>query len=449
MRSMTRLFASLGLLISLGATTADAEVLARYRGDFAPAKPAVGWQYLWNAKGEIGASANYEPLKWSEDQKLYAPATGKLPNPPPAAFLAMRGYGGHPGRGATQSPNTVDRYAIAAFTIPAGKAGIAWVTDGQVLRESRKSSETQTTAETLQLRVYLNDQLKHTAALSAGLQPTPFSVNLGNVTGGETVYVAIGPDGHDLTDGFQLDFRVAVLSPGQQPEPMPASLSIVPEDTGLPSLRRDKRGEPDPKFTKAHGEMLVRVKQTPDAQVVFLGDSITAGWAHAGKPVWDGAIAPLKPLNLGVAGDQTQHVLWRMANGELDGLHPKAIVLLIGTNNTGRYGGLEIAHGVEAIVKRLRERFPDTTIVLTAIFPRGEKPTDPARAKIATANEWIAKLAADKMVRFIDIGPKLLQQDGTIAKEIMPDFLHLAEPAYQAWADAVVPLIKSAIASTQ
>ncbi|HEV7298146.1 MAG TPA: GDSL-type esterase/lipase family protein [Tepidisphaeraceae bacterium] len=427
------------------ASAAEAEVLARYRGDFEPKQPAAGWAYLWNAKGEIGSAKSYEPLKWTEDQKTYAPTDEKLPAPAPAAYLAMRQWGGHPGRGATQTPNKVDRYAIAAYTIPAGKTGVAWVTDGQLLRDARKTSETSTTAETVQLRIYLNDQLKQQDTFKSTEQPSTFSVNLGNVTGGETIYVAVGPDGHDLTDGYSYDFRIAVLPVGEQPGETPSALSIVPEDPGVASPRTDKRGEVDPKWMKSHQDLLDRAKNTADAQVVFLGDSITAAWGSAGKTVWENTLKPLRPLNLGIGGDQTQHVLWRIDNGALDGLNPKAVVLLIGTNNTGRYAALEVAHGVEAVVKRLREKLPDAQIILTGIFPRSAKPTDAVRGKVTLANEWIAKLADGKAIHYVDITQQLLEPDGTISKETMPDYLHLATPAYQKWADAVVPLIKSAI----
>ncbi len=441
---MTRWIAlSLGTLALL-VSQAEAEVLARFRGDFTEVEPPAGWQYLWNAEGEMGLAAAYAPLAWSDDARAFTAGKGKLPQPQPAAFLALRGTGGHPGRGAKQAPNTADRYVIAAYTIPAGKAGIAWVSDGEILRGPIPGSETTTVAQTVQLRVYLNDDLKHTATINANAEPTPFVVNLGHVTGGETVYVAVGPDGHDINDGFGFDFRVAVLPAGEQPQATP-SLSIVPEDPGKPSLRRDKRGEPDPKFMTAHEEMLSRLRKTPEAQVVFLGDSIMAGWAHAGRSVWDRQFASLKPLNLGVAGDQTQHVLWRIDNGELEGLTPRVVVLLIGTNNTGRYGGIEIAHGVEAVVKRLREKLPNATIVLTGIFPRSEKPTDQVRAKVKLANDRIAQLADGRAVHYVDIADKLLQPDGTISRDLMPDFLHLTTPAYQAWADAILPLIESSI----
>lgn len=171
--------------------------------------------------------------------------------------------------------------------------------------------------------------------------------------------------------------------------------------------------------------------------VVFLGDSITAGWNNAGKAVWAGTYAPLKAANFGIGGDRTEHVLWRLQNGNLDGLSPKALVLMIGTNNTGRDSAPQIAEGVTAVVNEIRARTPETKIMLLGIFPRGEKPDMPVRAKIAQVNEVLAKLDDGQKVFFLDIGSKFTQPDGTLTKAIMPDFLHLSPAGYQIWADAI------------
>lgn len=168
--------------------------------------------------------------------------------------------------------------------------------------------------------------------------------------------------------------------------------------------------------------------------VVFLGDSITEGWRGAGKEVWAKHYAPLKAANFGIGGDRTEHVLWRLQNGNLDGITPKAVVLMIGTNNTGRDSAPQIAEGITAIVKEIRTRTPSTKILLLGIFPRGEKD---ARVKIGQINEIIAKLDDGKAVFFLDIGPKFLQPDGKLTREIMPDLLHPGPAGYQIWTDAM------------
>jgi lysophospholipase L1-like esterase len=180
-----------------------------------------------------------------------------------------------------------------------------------------------------------------------------------------------------------------------------------------------------------------------DAQVVFLGDSITEGWEGAGKAVWDANYAPLKALDYGVGGDKTQDVLRRIAVGHFDKLKPKVVVLMIGTNNTGTGSKpAEIADGVTAILQRLARRLPNTKILLLAIFPRGEKPDDPMRLNNEAANKLIEPLADGERVHYRDIGKVFLRDDGVLTPEIMPDMLHLSPKGYQLWAEAMDPELK-------
>lgn len=174
-----------------------------------------------------------------------------------------------------------------------------------------------------------------------------------------------------------------------------------------------------------------------DVDVVFLGDSITQGWGGNGKAIWAERYAPLKAVNFGIGGDRTQHVLWRLQNGNFDGIKPKAVVLMIGTNNSGSNTAAEIAEGVTAIVKDIQARTPSTKILLLGVFPRSEKAADPVRVKLGEVNAIIAKLDDGKSVFFLDIGPKFLTEDGTLTREIMPDLLHLSPAGYKIWADAI------------
>jgi lysophospholipase L1-like esterase len=190
-----------------------------------------------------------------------------------------------------------------------------------------------------------------------------------------------------------------------------------------------------------HNSFNERVKKG-DVDLLLIGDSITQGWEGAGKDAWAKHYAPRKAVNLGIGGDRTQHVLWRLENGNIDGIKPKLAVLMIGTNNSNGADNTaeEIAAGIEAIVKKLRSDLPDTKVLILAIFPRGEKP-NPQREKNAKASEIAAKLADDKMVYFLDIGPKFLTADGTLTREIMPDFLHLTPQGYTIWAESIEPTV--------
>jgi len=185
-------------------------------------------------------------------------------------------------------------------------------------------------------------------------------------------------------------------------------------------------------------ESHVKKAKAGNIDVVFFGDSITAGWGSA-KEIWQERFEPLKPANFGIGGDRTENVLWRIQNGALEGYKPKVAVVLIGINNlTGqRNNPTEVAAGITAIVEEIKKRSPETKILLLGVFPRNEKPDSPARKDIAQVNEIIAKLDDGKTVYFMDIGKQFLEPDGSITRETMPDFLHLTPKGYQIWADAI------------
>lgn len=199
-------------------------------------------------------------------------------------------------------------------------------------------------------------------------------------------------------------------------------------------------------WQQRHAEMNARVKQG-GVDLLFLGDSITQGWEGEGAKLWAERYAPRKAVNLGISGDQTEHVLWRMQHGNLDGIAPKAAVIMIGTNNVGNTGGKhsaeQIAGGVKAIVGELAAKTPKTKVLLLAIFPRAD-PGDAMRTKIAAINADLAKFAAAdaERVTFLDLGPKFLGADGTLAADVMPDKLHLSGKGYTIWADAIEPELK-------
>ena len=214
---------------------------------------------------------------------------------------------------------------------------------------------------------------------------------------------------------------------------------LPPQAPDIAAPKMDpKTGEPQTGFMGAHGKFVGIAKEN-SAKLLFLGDSITAGWSGQ-KAIWDSAFGQYSPANFGIGGDRTQHVLWRITNGELDGFTPKALVLMIGTNNSGSDSPEGIAAGVTKIVETIRQKSPSTKILLLAVFPRGDKTAQaPTREKLKTVNGHIAKLDDGKRVFFLDIGAKFLEPDGTLTKEVMPDLLHLSSKGYQIWADAIAP----------
>ncbi|MGA0133200.1 MAG: platelet-activating factor acetylhydrolase IB subunit [Opitutales bacterium] len=197
-------------------------------------------------------------------------------------------------------------------------------------------------------------------------------------------------------------------------------------------------GKVNPGFAASHAAF-VEIAKKGEAQVVFLGDSITAGWGRQPE-IFGREYGAYKAANFGIGGDRTQHVLWRVENGEFEGIKPKAAVLMIGTNNAGIADNPpeQVAAGIRKIVQAIHARSPETKVLLLAIFPRGPgEENNPGRAKNKAVNAIIAGMHDGKKVHYLDIGPKFLAADGTLSKDIMPDLLHLNAKGYQIWADAI------------
>ena len=256
----------------------------------------------------------------------------------------------------------------------------------------------------------------------------------------------------------------------------------------LPILSAQDKAADNPAVRKLnrdilrHKDFLKRIEQSKGVgDVVFLGDSITHGWE--GQKAWQEHFSSFNPVNLGIGGDQTGHVLWRITEGhELDHLTPKAAVLMIGTNNIGGHTAPQIAGGITAIVEELKRQKPDIKVLVLGVFPRGSsadaersleqiaegiKPineelkketpdvkrlnaairnleqrrgTIPAarlNKKVAEINAMIAKLDDGKTVFFKDIGKEFLDQSGGLSGEIMPDYLHLSAKGYDTWGKAI------------
>jgi len=176
--------------------------------------------------------------------------------------------------------------------------------------------------------------------------------------------------------------------------------------------------------------------QSGDHDLVMIGDSITHGWEGEGKEVWAKYYDHRNTMNIGIGGDRTQHVLWRLQNGNFDGQTPKLCVLMIGTNNFRSNTAVEIADGIKAIVREIRSQSPSTKILLLAIFPRFETP-HVERTMLAEASGMASALADGVNVHYLNINDVFLTKDGTLSKEIMPDALHPNAHGYQLWAEAM------------
>jgi arylsulfatase A-like enzyme/lysophospholipase L1-like esterase len=181
-----------------------------------------------------------------------------------------------------------------------------------------------------------------------------------------------------------------------------------------------------------------------DAKVVFLGDSITQGWENAGKEAWEKHFAPLGALNWGYSGDRTEHLIWRLQNGDVQRVNPKAAVILIGTNNTGhsQRPAADTVSGIRRTLDDLAWKWPDTQIVLMSISPRSATASDPLRKLNDEINAQLRTLADGKRVHLLDINAKFMDAEGKLNKELLPDLLHLSPAAYDIWAEALAPKLK-------
>jgi lysophospholipase L1-like esterase len=222
-----------------------------------------------------------------------------------------------------------------------------------------------------------------------------------------------------------------------------APLPTPKVDAAAPLQKQD-----DGRFLRRHASFLQRAKEGPIG-VLFLGDSITANWSKVPQ-IWDRYYGSYQPANFGIPGDCTQHVLWRITNGELDGISPKVVVLMLGTNNVYTHTGAEIAAANKRIVHILREKLPDARVLVLGIFPRGPRKApgggwdDGVKAMeiVREANRELAALDDGDHVRFLDIGAAFLAADGTLPEEVMPDQLHLSPKGYEIWATALQPLLQ-------
>jgi lysophospholipase L1-like esterase len=187
-------------------------------------------------------------------------------------------------------------------------------------------------------------------------------------------------------------------------------------------------------------------KMNGKIDLAFVGDSITARWNGES---WTKHWGSYRAVNMGIGGDQTQHVLWRLQNGQLEGYQARVFVVLIGTNNCWdkKAEPADVAAGIKAIVDLIQAKQPQAKILLLSLLPQGEKP-NPGREKRTAVNELIAKFAGGS-VHYMDISAKFLEPDKSISKEVMGDFLHLAPKGFDIWAEAIQPKLKEFLGETQ
>lgn len=186
----------------------------------------------------------------------------------------------------------------------------------------------------------------------------------------------------------------------------------------------------------------VAIAKNDDVELLFIGDSITEGWPQG---LWDEYFGAYTAANFAIGGDKTENLLWRLDNGATGQLDPQVVSLLIGVNNFGlsNHSPEEVIAGIEAVVGKLKQKFPKAKILLHGIFPHKESAQHQARDQVRQVNRAVAKLADDPRVHFLDIGTQLVEASGDISPEIMPDYLHLSEQGYRIWAENLAPYLKA------
>ncbi|MCW5935276.1 MAG: GDSL family lipase [Fimbriimonadia bacterium] len=189
--------------------------------------------------------------------------------------------------------------------------------------------------------------------------------------------------------------------------------------------------------------------QRGDAQIVFLGDSITEGWMGEGRVFWDQSYVPRGAVDFGISGDKTQQLLWRIAHGTLDGMSPRLVILKIGVNNLWAdvftHGTQKVAEGIRLVVQAIQEKQPASKILLLGILPAGRFPDDPLREFIAEINAQSAQLDNGESIRYLDMGERFLMPNGEVSAEVMPDYLHLSEKGYAIWHETMEPLLQELV----
>ena len=226
--------------------------------------------------------------------------------------------------------------------------------------------------------------------------------------------------------------RSASAKPGTAPAPAPPT---IPDSQATVATPIDGIS---PTWTTRNQQNELRLLLDGHANVLFLGDSITDGFANgAGKAVWDTFLAPLNADDFAIGGFTTSQVLWQIEAGQVAAVSPDVVVLMIGTNNLGLGQSPAAAvAGITRIVDEIHAQLPKSEILLLGVLPRGESPTDPFRAKIEQVNSKLAELEGNG-VTFLDIGAWFLQPDGTISPTVMPDFLHPSEWGYELYTAAI------------
>jgi len=427
-------FAVLVLAALFVVAEARSEVIASFWQMAISEKPPEGWRVAWNPDGPLEQVAKYSDLtavkskKPGERRVMQRGAldgNGALRNDAPN--LSSNGVAQVP-----KSPaNGTKRYLIASYTMPRDSSGLVWVNDGTIQNTN--------VAAGVEFKIFLNGALLKDLTVGMARVPTLFQQALGPLKKGDTVSVAVGPAKLGERALGALRYTLEEWPDGKSPAP-PQNTFNPPIDSYGPQYDTDGTCAAYEAKQAAFNETLLARKP----ELVFLGDSITSRWP---QELLEKHFGAYRPVNLGVGGDRVQNVIWRLQRTPLEATPLKALVLLIGTNNSGAFTSEEIAGGIQKLVKMVEEKAPEAKVLILGVFPRGPAINDPKNARIHALNAKLKDLADGKRVFYLDVGPSLAEPDGSIPREVMPDQLHVALPGFLRWMEAMKPTLQSLLPS--
>jgi lysophospholipase L1-like esterase len=223
------------------------------------------------------------------------------------------------------------------------------------------------------------------------------------------------------------------------------AVAAAEESPTTPEERTDPLGKDQ--FREINADL---EKLGPEIDLAFVGDSITRRWRGDGnKEVWNKYWGSYRAVNMGIGGDRTQNVLWRLKNGQLDGYQARVFVVMIGTNNCWGPNTVpeDVAAGIKAIIDLIQTKHPEARILLLSILPVGQKP-NPGRTTRDEINRLISKFHGGS-VEYLDISARFMEPDGTISEDVMPDFLHLSPKGYEIWSEAIQDKVRALLSMTK
>lgn len=390
--------------------------------------PPPGWIFQWNARGNLGDPAGYAPLEYDEKARAYGvrDASGGLRTDAPGHTIS-RGIG-YLDVSAMRDKDGIARCYIASYKLSADSVGEVWINHGNL--RSPLSYGTN-------LHVYVNEQLKEQSLIKKDRFAQVFQFNLGRLKKDDVIHVAIGPEAKAAKGAGRLFYVIEDCPTGQKVAP-PVNIISPALNASTPQFGANgKIGAAYADKHKAQCDALAASRP----ELVFIGDSITARWP---QEVLEARFGKYRPINLGIGGDWIQNVLWRVQNGSLETAGPKVVVLLIGANNiTAGFTPEEVSAEIGTLLKAIQSKSAKSKILLLGILPRGASIQDKPNESIRQTNMQLSTLADQKQIFYLDVGAKLIEPDGSIAKEVMPDKLHVAAPGFTRWIEAMGPTLEA------